>query len=108
LTVAPASRNRNFHEAELVIPGSRPVDCGWERNLVAVTLWRRASPLRNQSAFTLVEIALSIAIIGFALVAIIGVLPAGLNVQRENARKPSSFTMRTTSRRHPQWCARTG
>lgn len=40
--------------------------------------------LRSQSAFTLVEIALSIAIIGFALVAIIGVLPAGLNVQREN------------------------
>jgi prepilin-type N-terminal cleavage/methylation domain-containing protein len=34
--------------------------------------------------FTLVEIALSIAIIGFALVAIIGVLPAGLNVQKEN------------------------
>lgn len=40
--------------------------------------------LRRQAAFTLVEIALSIAIIGFALVAIIGVLPAGLNVQREN------------------------
>ena len=36
------------------------------------------------SGFTLVEIALSVAIIGFALVAIIGVLPAGLNVQREN------------------------
>jgi len=34
--------------------------------------------------FTLIEIALSIAIIGFALVAIIGVLPAGLNVQRDN------------------------
>ncbi len=36
------------------------------------------------SAFTLVEIALSLAIIGFALVTIIGVLPIGLNVQREN------------------------
>jgi type II secretory pathway pseudopilin PulG len=43
-----------------------------------------SSPRRLQAAFTLVEIALSIAIIGFALVAIIGVLPAGLNVQREN------------------------
>jgi len=32
----------------------------------------------------MVEIALSLAIIGFALVAIIGVLPIGLNVQREN------------------------
>jgi len=38
----------------------------------------------GQSAFTLVEIALSLAIIGFALVAIIGVLPTGLNVQRDN------------------------
>src|SRR6187551_56969 len=38
----------------------------------------------RNSAFTLVEIALSLAIIGFALVAIIGVLPFGLNVQKEN------------------------
>lgn len=41
-------------------------------------------PTGPKSAFTLVEIALSLAIIGFALVAIIGVLPTGLNVQREN------------------------
>lgn len=39
---------------------------------------------RQAAAFTLVEIALSLAIIGFALVAIIGVLPFGLNVQKEN------------------------
>ncbi|MEY4386463.1 MAG: hypothetical protein RLY20_1746 [Verrucomicrobiota bacterium] len=32
----------------------------------------------------MIEIALCLAIVGFALVAIIGVLPAGLNVQREN------------------------
>jgi type II secretory pathway pseudopilin PulG len=32
----------------------------------------------------MVEIALALAVIGFALVAIIGVLPAGLSVQREN------------------------
>lgn len=62
----------------------------------------RASPLRAEdcpasdgatglprrslakAGFTLVEIALSLAIIGFALVAIIGVLPTGLNVQRDN------------------------
>jgi hypothetical protein len=36
------------------------------------------------SAFTMVEIAISLAVIGFALVAIIGVLPRGLRVQREN------------------------
>jgi len=45
---------------------------------------RREASERSRAAFTLVEIALSIAIIGFALVAIIGVLPAGLNVQKEN------------------------
>ena len=38
----------------------------------------------NESAFTMVEIALSLAIIGFALVAILGVLPFGLTVQKEN------------------------
>ena len=41
-------------------------------------------PTGPRSAFTLVEIALALAIIGFALVAIIGVLPTGLNVQRDN------------------------
>lgn len=39
---------------------------------------------RRGSAFTLIEIALSIAIVAFALVAIIGILPTGLEVQREN------------------------
>jgi type II secretory pathway pseudopilin PulG len=42
---------------------------------------RRRSP---ESAFTLVEIALCLAIIGFAMVAIIGVLPTGMTVQKEN------------------------
>jgi prepilin-type N-terminal cleavage/methylation domain-containing protein len=37
-----------------------------------------------QSAFTMVEIAISLAIIGIALVAIIGVLPLGMNVQKDN------------------------
>jgi type II secretory pathway pseudopilin PulG len=40
--------------------------------------------LRPTSAFTLVEIAISLAVIGIALVAIIGVLPLGMNVQRDN------------------------
>jgi len=37
-----------------------------------------------QAAFTMVELALSIAIVAFALVAIVGVLPTGLQVQRDN------------------------
>jgi prepilin-type N-terminal cleavage/methylation domain-containing protein len=41
-------------------------------------------PQFSQSAFTLVEVAISLAIIGIALVAIIGVLPLGMNVQRDN------------------------
>ena len=36
------------------------------------------------AAFTMIEIAISLAIIGFALVAILGVLPLGMSVQREN------------------------
>jgi type II secretory pathway pseudopilin PulG len=40
--------------------------------------------LRTSSAFTMIEIAISLAVIGFALVAIIGVLPIGMNVQKVN------------------------
>ena len=38
----------------------------------------------SERAFTMIEIAVSLAIIGFALVAIIGVLPIGMNVQKDN------------------------
>lgn len=44
----------------------------------------RALHRDNERAFTMVEIALSIAIVAFAMVAIIGVLPTGLQVQRDN------------------------
>ena len=39
---------------------------------------------RAAAAFTMVEIALCLAIIGFALVAIIGVLPVGMSAQKDN------------------------
>src|SRR5256886_13643426 len=39
---------------------------------------------RNTAAFTMVEIALCLGVIAFALVAIIGVLPTGVRVQRDN------------------------
>jgi type II secretory pathway pseudopilin PulG len=39
---------------------------------------------RSAAAFTLIEIALSLAIIGFALTVILGVLPFGMNTQRDN------------------------
>ncbi|KAB2674266.1 MAG: type II secretion system protein [Verrucomicrobia bacterium] len=46
---------------------------------------RAALPYRRRAAaFTMTEIALCIAVIGIAMVAIIGVLPSGLNVQKQN------------------------
>ena len=41
-------------------------------------------PSRRQSAFTMVEIAICLAIIVFGLVAVIGVLPIGMSVQKDN------------------------
>lgn len=38
----------------------------------------------GERAFTMVEVAMSLAIVAFALVAIIGIMPIGLNVQRDN------------------------
>jgi type II secretory pathway pseudopilin PulG len=48
------------------------------------SIGNRQSAIGNVSAFTMVEVAISLAIIGIALVAIIGVLPLGMNVQRDN------------------------
>jgi len=45
---------------------------------------RRPALRRACAAFTMVEIAICLGVIGFALVAIIGVLPTGMNVQKEN------------------------
>lgn len=39
---------------------------------------------KSRNAFTMIEIAISLAVIAFALVAIIGVLPTGMNVQKDN------------------------
>lgn len=40
--------------------------------------------IRSAAAFTMIEIAIALAVIAFALVAIIGVLPTGINVQKDN------------------------
>ena len=39
---------------------------------------------RGIRAFTMVEVALSLAVVAFALVAIIGILPSGMTVQKDN------------------------
>lgn len=38
----------------------------------------------RQRGFTMIEIAIALGVIGFALVAIMGILPFGMNVQRDN------------------------
>ena len=45
---------------------------------------RRGSAALPASGFTMVEIAICLAIIGIALISIIGVLPIGMNTQRDN------------------------
>jgi prepilin-type N-terminal cleavage/methylation domain-containing protein len=42
---------------------------------------------QSRAGFTMMEIAISLAIIGIALVAIIGVLPIGMNVQQDNRQE---------------------
>jgi type II secretory pathway pseudopilin PulG len=46
-----------------------------------------SSPTGSTSGFTMMEIAISLAVIGIALVAIIGVLPIGMNVQQSNRQE---------------------
>ena len=70
--------------------------CGQESGTAALPRRRaeqQLSPARflerhsSLAAFTMVEIALCLAIIGFALVALIGIMPAALNVQKENRQE---------------------
>ncbi len=63
-------------------PASQAPGTDFSNGLVRFTSLR---PGRARSAgFTMIEIAICLAIIGFALVAIIGVLPLGMNTQRDN------------------------
>jgi type II secretory pathway pseudopilin PulG len=43
-----------------------------------------ANSANSENAFTMIEIAIAVGVIGFALVAIIGILPRGMNVQKDN------------------------
>lgn len=65
----------------LVARAGRPCVSGCHRIGETPEPLRRRAPLH---AFTIIEIALCLGIIGFALVAIIGALPTGLNVQKVN------------------------
>jgi type II secretory pathway pseudopilin PulG len=75
----PTHRLAELHHCQSHYGGYRQKAANVRGGLTAAAA--RASA---ESGFTMVEIALCLAIIGFALVAIIGVLPTGLNVQRDN------------------------
>jgi len=53
----------------------------------ATRRYSRVKLCATESAFTMIEIAISLAIIGFALVAIIGILPAAMSVQKDNRQE---------------------
>ncbi|HUD46251.1 MAG TPA: type II secretion system protein [Candidatus Baltobacteraceae bacterium] len=53
----------------------------YPRNLLADAKEERR---QGERAFTMVEIAIAIGVIGFALVAVIGILPTGMNAQKDN------------------------
>jgi type II secretory pathway pseudopilin PulG len=44
-------------------------------------------PRHSCAGFTMVEIAISLAVIGFALVAIVGILPIGMGMQKQNRQE---------------------
>ena len=70
------------------LAAGKAAECGGiadrESAIQQTAILRYGGAPRPQSAFTMVEIAICLAIIGIALVAIIGVLPIGINVQKDN------------------------
>src|SRR5690242_17584022 len=60
---------------------------GRPRGAARLGVWLCHRAPGGQRAFTMIEIAISLAVIGFALVAIIGILPIGMNVQKENRQE---------------------
>jgi type II secretory pathway pseudopilin PulG len=79
-------------------PGAQPSGCSGAERTCRDRLFLGSSPfvrlcslkaalLPRSQAFTMIEITISLAIIGFALVAIIGVLPLGMTAQRDNRQE---------------------
>jgi type II secretory pathway pseudopilin PulG len=62
--------------------GNRPVTC--YRFSGFINSVQCAKKSHSERAFTMIEIAIAVGVIGFALVAVIGILPRGMNVQKDN------------------------
>lgn len=73
----PNGRNPACHDSRLTetqgVPGRAPAEQGWFSG--------------GAAGFTMIEVALCLAIIGFALVSILLVLPLGMNHQRETRER---------------------
>ncbi|MGA2853572.1 MAG: type II secretion system protein [Verrucomicrobiota bacterium] len=92
--IAPETRPRGKAALHLVspdraVPSQIRRDAGFDRRDACSTrfVFNHQSSIVNhkfQRGFTMVEIAISLAIIGFALVAIIAALPLGMRMQRDN------------------------
>ena len=74
------NRRRGGNESLILFRDKTRDPISYERRIRLLA----SSVTRSMAAFTMVEIALCIAIIGFALVAIIGVLPTAMRVQQDN------------------------
>jgi type II secretory pathway pseudopilin PulG len=62
--------------------GNRPVTCYCFSGFINPVQFAKKS--HSERAFTMIEIAIAVGVIGFALVAIIGILPQGMGVQKDN------------------------
>jgi type II secretory pathway pseudopilin PulG len=68
-----------FRKSNLPSPGQGTADGARPDNAAVFGRNRRGA-----RAFTMIEIAISLAIIGFALAAIVGILPLGMSTQKQN------------------------
>jgi hypothetical protein len=62
--------------------GNGPVTCYCFSGFINPVQCAKKS--HSERAFTMIEIAIAVGVIGFALVAVIGILPQGMNVQKDN------------------------
>ena len=81
----PLPPPRRGTRARRVRAGSPPLEGLGVGSLLATgSEWKTRVTKRGVAAFTMVEIAISLGVIAIALVAILGVLPTGVRVQRDN------------------------
>jgi type II secretory pathway pseudopilin PulG len=78
---APGSRESSAKKRDLRVFCPRPSSLDFRRPFIPQPSTFNPQPV---SGFTMVEIAICLAVIGIALISIIGVLPIGMNTQRDN------------------------